>query len=144
MNNGPLIKQSRWMIRLSFIACIFAFLLAACSKAPASSPEELASASAKSSYEALYNHHPELFLNGRAGANEMPQSYRHQLLDAYRLHTKEVDGKHQGVKRITVSHAQRDSTLQLIQVFLMLEYGDSTREEIVVPMVEHHGQWLMK
>lgn len=118
--------------------------LAACGKAPAASPEELASAVAKSSYEALYNHHPELYLDARAGADEMPQSYRSQLLDAYRLHTKEVESRHKGVKRISVSDAQRDSTLQLMQVFLVLEYGDSTHEEIVVPMVEHQGQWLMK
>ena len=28
--------------------------------------------------------------------------------------------------------------------FLMLCFGDSTIEEVVVPMVKHEGKWLMK
>jgi hypothetical protein len=31
-----------------------------------------------------------------------------------------------------------------MQVFLLLSYGDSTREEIVVPMVTQRGAWMMK
>ena len=48
------------------------------------------------------------------------------------------------VDRIEVSHAVKDSTLQVMQVFLILNYNDSVREQIVVPMVESDGEWKMK
>jgi len=37
-----------------------------------------------------------------------------------------------------------DSLPQLMQVFMTVSYSDSTYEEIVVPMVERDGKWLMK
>ena len=37
-----------------------------------------------------------------------------------------------------------DSTQQYVQVFLNLNYADSTQEEIVVAMVERAGEWKMK
>jgi hypothetical protein len=37
-----------------------------------------------------------------------------------------------------------DSTLHLMQVFLVLGYGDNSQEEVVVPMVEQQGMWLMR
>ena len=37
-----------------------------------------------------------------------------------------------------------DSTQQYTSVLLMLCYGDSTSEEVIVPMVEHNGRWMMK
>ena len=36
------------------------------------------------------------------------------------------------------------STLHYTSVLLMLCYGDSTTEEVVVPMVERDGRWMMK
>ena len=45
---------------------------------------------------------------------------------------------------VSAPRAQMDSTLQQMQVFLILQYADSTQEEIVVPMVEHNGRWQMK
>jgi hypothetical protein len=34
--------------------------------------------------------------------------------------------------------------LQYTNVFLVLCFGDSVNEEIVVPMVERNGNWRMK
>lgn len=107
-------------------------------------PGERAAAVAKSCYEALYDGHPELFLDGRVGAEDMPQSYRDQLLEAYRRHVTQVNNQHRGVSSVRVSRAEMDSTLHLMQVFLVLGYGDNSQEEMVVPMVEQQGKWLMK
>jgi hypothetical protein len=49
-----------------------------------------------------------------------------------------------GVTSFTASRATMDSTLQLMQVFLLVNYADSMQEEIVVPMVERNGKWKMK
>jgi hypothetical protein len=37
-----------------------------------------------------------------------------------------------------------DSVQPTANAFLMLCFGDSTIEEVVVPMVKHEGKWLMK
>ena len=52
---------------------------------------------------------------------------------------------HKGVKKFTATRAQMDSTMQVMQVFMQLDYGDGTQEEVVVPMItDEGGQWRMK
>ncbi|MBR1415872.1 MAG: hypothetical protein IJ570_08435 [Prevotella sp.] len=127
-----------------FLACLLCVGMACCGQQAPLTPEEQASQAAKRCYEALYNGHPEAFLNGRLQASAMPQSYRQQQLDVYRQHAAQMEKQHSGVRRIDVSRAAMDSTLNVMQVFLQLAFGDNTMEEIVVPMVEHEGQWMMK
>jgi hypothetical protein len=45
---------------------------------------------------------------------------------------------------VRVSNAKTDTIQKYTNVFLVLCYGDSTNEEIVVPMVEREGRWRMK
>ena len=52
--------------------------------------------------------------------------------------------EHGGVKAIRVSHAVVDDTLRTANAFLIFCYGDSTNEEIVVPMIECNGKWLLR
>lgn len=114
-------------------------------KVPVFTAEETASRTAKAYYEALYNGNPELFLNGRSGVATMTQDYREQLLTAYRQHVSQVMSEHRGVRSVDISHASMDSTLQVMQVFLVLSYNDGTQEEIVTAMVDDgHGQWQLK
>ena len=110
------------------------------------SPEYQASLAARQCYEALYLHNrPESFLYGRAQMGSMPDDFRQQLLEAYRSHVRQVEYAHQGVTAVDVVRAQVDTTLQCVQVFLALDYGDGEREEMVVPMVAgSEGQWRMK
>jgi len=126
------------------IVLLMGLCFCACTSAPELTPEERAAAVAKSSYEALYSGHPELFLDARLDADAMPQDYRDQLLEAYRLHVKQMDEQHKGVSSINFSRAMMDTTLNVMQVFLVLNYGDASKEEIVVPVVMHDDKWLMK
>lgn len=116
----------------------------ACTSKPELPPEEQAAAVAKSSYEALYDGHPELFLDARLDADKIPQDYRNLLLEAYRLHAKQIDEQHKGVSSIDFSRATMDTALNVLQVFLVFNYGDASKEEVVVPMVKHDDKWLMK
>ena len=52
----------------------------------------------------------------------------------------------EGLSAVEISPnvGRQDTTLHLIYAFLLLCYGDSTQEEITVPMVHHDGRWLMK
>ena len=37
-----------------------------------------------------------------------------------------------------------DQWQQVVYAFLLLQFRDSTQEEIVVPMVERDGEWVLK
>ena len=116
--------------------------LMACGEEP--TPEDAAMASAQQSYESLLEGDYELFLAGRADAEQMPASYRQQLITTYKQFIVQHKEEHGDIASITASRAQMDSTLQLMQVFLMVCYADSTLEEVLVPMVERNGEWKMK
>ena len=116
--------------------------LCACS----STPEEQAARAARDYYQCLIDDRPEEFLQGKANADSLPDSYRAQLLKAINQYRAEMLDKHNGLNEVQVSDnvARRDTSLNLTYAFLLLCYGDSTEEEITVPMVERDGQWLMK
>ena len=111
-------------------------------------PEEQAREGARAAAEIYYSFllrgDYQQFLDGRAGADTLPQGYREQLLVAYKHFMAQQRQAHGGITQAEATRANIDSTLQLVQVFLLLNYADSTQEEIVVPMVEYNGEWRMK
>ena len=64
----------------------------------------------------------------------------------YEQYICEVNAKHGGIREVRISKnvARHDSVQHLTYAFLMLCFGDSTQEEVMVPMVEVDGKWLMK
>ena len=85
------------------------------------------------------------FLAFMAGNEDLPHDYREQLKDAYRMYIDSEMKSHRGITGATVKRAQMDSTMNVMQVFVVLDYGDNTHEEIVMPMVSTpEGQWIMK
>ena len=118
-------------------------VLCACSS---STPEEQAARAARGYYQCLIDDRPEEFLRGKANADSLPDSYRAQLLKAINQYRADMLDKHNGLNEVQVSDnvARRDTSLNLTYAFLILCYGDSTQEEITIPMVERNGQWLMK
>ena len=123
------------------LLAVLVFLAAACSKP---TKEELASLAAEGYYRHLTAGEYEQFLEGKAGADSLPEDYREQLLVGYKQFMAQQQKSHQGIRGVQTTNVCMDSTLQLVQVFLLLDYGDSTQEEIVVPMVERDGRWRMK
>ena len=118
------------------------FLVAACG---GPSREELASLAAKGYYEHLIHGEYEQFYEGmdqRELSGEA--SYRSQMLAHLRRFVARQEQEHRGVLEVRVSNATTDTVQQLTNVFLVLCFGDSTNEEVVVPMVERHGAWRMK
>lgn len=108
------------------------------------SPEEQAALAAQGYYRHLAAGEYEQFLEGRVGTDSLPADYREQLLAGYEQFAAQQQRAHQGIHRVSVSNAQRDTLTGTVNVFLILAYGDSISEEIVVPMVERGGRWLMK
>lgn len=122
---------------------ILAVLLASCSS-PDKTPEACAMEMAQQSYTALAQGDYAQFLSARAGMDSIPDSYREQLLTSYKQFVRQQQHAHGGIASVEALRAQADSTLHIMQVYLSLHFADSTREEIVVPMVEYNGMWKMK
>ena len=128
------------MKHLLFLA--FAFLaLCACSSPTA---EEIASLAAKGYYEHLLKGEYDKFLEGKAGSDSLPEAYREQLLAGYKQFMAQQNSQHNGINDIRVINAMRNTILNYTNVFLMLCFGDSTNEQVSVPMIEHNGSWRMK
>jgi hypothetical protein len=108
------------------------------------SREDKAKEAAQEYYQALLNGDYQAFLDGRAHMDSIPDSFREQLLTAFKQFMHQQQEAHQGVVSFVPTRVEDDSLLQVMQVFMMVNYADSTREEIVVPMVEHQGKWMMK
>ncbi len=124
---------------------IFAFFLIATIVACSSpSREELASLAAKGFYEHLIRGEYESFLEGVYGSDSLPDDYKAELLDNYRMYMHRIQQYHNGIREVRISNAKADSSLHYMNVFLVLCFGDSVNEEVLVPMVEHQGSWRMK
>ncbi len=109
------------------------------------SKEELASLAAKGYYEHLINGEYEKFLEGKAGLKPHEgNEYWSQLLDNCHQFMRQQENSHRGVREVRVVNAKTDTIQKYTNVFMVLCFGDSTNEEIVVPMVEHDGRWFMK
>ena len=90
-------------------AFILALLL--CMACANPSPEEMASIAAKGYYTHLVNGEYEAFLEGKDGADSLPDAYREQLLTSYRQFMAQQNRDHHGILDIRVSNAMTDTTL---------------------------------
>ena len=107
-------------------------------------PEELASLAAKGYYDHLIHGEYEQFLEGKDGAENLSDTYREQLLTSYKQFMAQQNQVHHGIREVRISRATTDTVQHLTSVFLVLCYGDSINEEIVVPMVEQGRGWRMR
>ena len=108
------------------------------------SREEQAALAAKGYYTHLVQGEYEQFLEGRFMADSLPADYRSQLIEGYKQFVAQQLEARKGIQEVSVSRAYTDSLAGYTNVLLMLCYGDSTTEEVVVPMVERDGRWMMK
>ena len=100
------------------------------------SREELAALAAEGYYRHLIAGEYEQFLEGKVGVDSLPESYREQLLTCYRQFIAQQQEKHGGIVDVSLSSVRTDSLDNYTSVFLILCYGDSTQEEVIVPMVD--------
>lgn len=122
-------------------SAVMLLFLCACSGATA---EEMASLAAKGYYEHLIHGEYDHFLAGKAGADSFPKQYREQLMIGYKQFLAQQEKSHHGILDIRIVGAKADTLLQCMNVFLVFCFGDSTNEQVAVPMVEYHGVWRMK
>jgi hypothetical protein len=130
-------------MRTSGFLLMAILLLCGCSQQDQSS-EEQAGIAAKEYYDRLLAGDIDGFLKGKADMDSVPADYRSQMYAACEQYKKELDETHGGVAAITVSNARTDSTQQMMQAFLLLNFKDSTKEEIIVPMVQRGDVWMLR
>ena len=49
-----------------------------------------------------------------------------------------------GISEVRVLNCKNDSLSPTAEAYLLLCFGDSTKEEIVVPMVKDKDKWMMR
>ena len=126
-----------------FLSLCLLVVLVACAKEL--TPTEQAQQAAREYYDHLLAGHYDQWVSGRVGMDSIPDDYRQQLEASAAQFMQQQQELHGGLKAFEVMRAQPDSSLNLMLVFRQFQYGDSTREEIVVPMVEvNNGIWKIK
>ncbi|MGM9704614.1 MAG: hypothetical protein ACI3YB_01315 [Prevotella sp.] len=130
----------------NFIFILISAVLTLCACGGSHGPDagEVAGRTAKIYYDYLIEGKYDAYVDGFYRPDSIPASYRAQLVDNAKMfvaHQQELRG---GIAGVSIVRATADTARHVGRAFLMLNYGDSTREEIVVPMVEHKGVWMMR
>ncbi len=117
-------------------------------------PEEQAAQAALSYYQRLMEGYPDGLQAAKSDNDSLPADYREQRQRIFQQYTHDIEQKHGGLQAVSLSQnaARRDSFRiagedqwqQVVYAFLLLQFRDSTQEEIVVPMVQREGEWVLK
>ncbi|MBR5697288.1 MAG: hypothetical protein IKX44_01520 [Prevotella sp.] len=107
-------------------------------------PADVAAQAAKQYYDYLLKGKYEAFVDGKYRADSIPGSYRDQLIMNMKMFVGQQEREHRGIKETRVVNAEADTARHEANVFLVFCYGDSTVEEVLVPMVESKGIWYLR
>jgi hypothetical protein len=117
-------------------------------------PEEQAAQAALSYYQRLMEGYPDGLQAAKSDNDSLPADYREQRQKIFQQYAHDIEQKHGGLQAVSLSQnaARRDSFRiagddqwqQVVYAFLLLQFRDSTQEEIVVPMVQREGEWVLK
>ena len=130
-------RRKAWLSAI--IGCL---IVSGCSEV---TPEEQASLAAKGYYEHLIHGEYEQFLQGKDGLKKQTEpEYWSQLVDNCHQFMHQQKESHRGIHEVRIVNAKTDTLQKYVNVFMMLCFGDSTNEEVVVPMVDRDGRWYMK
>lgn len=105
---------------------------------------EVAARAAKEYYGYLLQGNIASFVDGHYRPDSIPDTYREQLITNTKMYVSQQNEEHRGIKDIRIVDTKTDMQKHAANVFLVLSFGDSTSEEIVVPMVESGGVWYLR
>lgn len=107
-------------------------------------PDTAASEAAQFYYDRLLAGDCETFVSGMHFSDAIPDDYRRRLVVNTRMFMAGQREEHDGIAAAEVLRQENDSANAGVNVFVVLTYNDSTKEEIVVPMVLSGETWLMR
>ena len=128
---------------LFFMILSIGLVFASCKK-ETPDPGYFAGIAAKGYYDLLLEGKYNDFVAGYNQPNRIPKGYHEQLLLNARMFMEQQQEEHKGLAGIHVLHAKADTARHGADVFLQMVYGDSTKEQVVVPMVLVRGDWKMR
>ncbi len=128
---------------LFFMILGIGLVFASCKK-ETPDPGYFAGIAAKGYYDLLLAGKYNDFVAGYNQPNRIPKGYHEQLLLNARMFMEQQQEEHKGLAGIHVLHAKADTARHVADVFLQMVYGDSTKEQVVVPMVLVRGDWKMR
>lgn len=99
---------------------------------------------AKGYYDMLLEGRYDEFVEGQYMPHRIPEGYRQQLVLNAKMFVEQQKNEHRGMKAFQILDAKADTAHHLADVYLSVTYGDSTKEQIVVPMVEVEKKWKMR
>lgn len=99
---------------------------------------------AKIYYDQLLSGDYASFVDGMSFNDTVVPAYREQLITNMKMYVGQQEKEHQGIKQVIPLRAMRDTANHTVNAFLMMCYNDSAKEQVVVPMVEKNGIWMMK
>lgn len=128
---------------LFFMIILLGLGLSSCKK-ESPDPGYFAGIAAKGYYDLLLEGKYQDFVSGYQQPNRIPKGYQEQLLLNAQMFVEQQQEEHQGMKKVDVISAKADTVHHVADVFLSVVYGDSTKEQIVVPMVQIKNHWKMR
>ncbi|WP_232369903.1 MULTISPECIES: hypothetical protein [Prevotella] len=131
------------MRKLFYIVCgILTVAFTSCRKEI--DPADIAAQTARQYYDYLIHGNYEAYVEGLDKPDRIPDDYKKQLLLNARMFMEQQQKEHHGIHRVSVANADADTARKVARVFLLLSYGDSTREQVYVPMVMRDGIWYLR
>ena len=125
-----------------FVACTSLMCLSGCRHQI--EPSDLAEITAKGYYDQLLKGNANDFVEGTFHAYPIPKVLHEQLITNAKMFVYTQDSLHQSIKKIDIVDSKIDTVSHTDNVFLKFYYGDGTNENILVPMVENRGKWMMR
>ena len=113
-------------------------------KEKAPDPGYYAGIAAKGYYDLLLEGKYDEFVAGQNMPHRIPEGYRQQLVLNAKMFVEQQKDEHRGIKDFQVLDAKADTAHHVADVYLTVTYGDNTKEQIVVPMVEVENKWKMR
>jgi hypothetical protein len=107
-------------------------------------PADVAAQAAKQYYDYLLEGKYDAYVDGQYRPDSIAESYRAQLIMNAKMFMGQQQREHRGIKETRIVNAVADTARHEANVFLVFCYGDSTTEEVCVPMVEQNGLWQLR
>ena len=126
-------------MKKAVVLCLLSVVLLACSKGQLT--HKAAQKAAVKYYSMLIKGNYKGFVNGYADSEDLPESYRSEMIDLMKQFMTE--GEMPNLKKVTALSDSlcEDSTAY---VMLQLQYGDSIFEQIEMPLILTEKGWKMK
>lgn len=119
-------------------------LLTACATREDFPKEDVAANTARLYYQYLIQGKYDDFVAGMDRHIERSQNDVLQLVENAKMYVQRQQSIHQGIKSVSIASSEVDTAQHTAMVFLIMEFADNNKEQILVPMVERDSLWLMR